>query len=137
MPSNTSVLGIAESTHTLQARRKMSSFHEYFNRVGKDKKTRSKKEGKDPVAQYEEDAEGASDDVSEIWKALVGLRSELEGEGSDDDLDMGDPESAYDADEKDEEEGEEGSGDEGVIFDNESDEEEEEEPDEDHVGRIR
>lgn len=78
----------------------------------------------------EGDAEGASDDESEIWKALVDLRSELEGEGSDDDLDMGDLESTYDADEEDEEEGEEGSGDEGVIFDDESDEEEEEEPDE-------
>ena len=102
-------------------------FHEYFNRVGKDKeKARGKKEGKDPVAHDEDGAEGLSDDESEIWKALVDSRPELEGEGSDDDLDMDDLESAYDADEKDDEGGEEGSEDEGVIFNDESDEEEEE-----------
>lgn len=102
-------------------------FHEYFNRVGKDKeksKTRSKKDDKDPVARDEEDAEGLSDNESEIWKALVDSRPELEDGDSDDDLDMDDLESAYDAEEN--EDGE-GSGDEGVIFNDESDKSDEEE----------
>ena len=101
-------------------------FHEYFNRVGKDKdKARAKKAGKDPVAQDEEDVEG-SDNESEVWQALVDSRPELEDAGSDDDLDMDDLESAYDADEKEDEA--EGS-DEGVIFNDESDPEEDiEEP---------
>lgn len=99
-------------------------FHEYFNRVGKDKeKARTKKEGKDPVAKDREGTED-SDDEAEVWKALVDSRPELEGAGSDDDLDMDDLESAYDAEEKDDEEGEAGSEDEGVIFNDESDEEE-------------
>lgn len=98
-------------------------FHEYFNRVGKDKeKVRVKKEGKEPVARDEEDG---SDEESEIWKALVDSRPELEGAASDDDLDMDDLESAYDADEKDED-GQEGSDNEGVIFNDESDPEDDE-----------
>lgn len=103
-------------------------FHEYFSRVGKDKdKARAKKEAKDPVEQDEEEVEGLSGDESEVWQALVDSRPELEDAGSDDDLDMDDLESAYDADEQ-EDEGE-GSGDEGVIFNDESDPEEEvEEP---------
>lgn len=99
-------------------------FHEYFNRVGKDKeKARVKKEGKGPVARGEEDG---SDDESEIWKALVDSRPELEGADSDDDLDMDDLESAYDADEKDDEDGQDGSDDEGVVFNDESDPEDDE-----------
>ena len=101
-------------------------FHEYFNRVGKDKdKARAKKEAKDPVAQVEEDVEGLSGDESEVWQALVDSRPELEDAGSDDDLDMDDLESAYDASEKEDEGEGEGSDDEGVIFNDESDPEEE------------
>lgn len=112
-------------------------FHEYFNRVGKDKeKARVKKEGKDRVSRGDGGGEDGSDDESEIWKALVDSRPELEGAGdSDDDLDMDDLESAYDADEKDEDEdgqdGQEGSDGEGVIFDDESDPEEDEDMSED------
>ncbi|BCR86138.1 RNA-binding ribosome biosynthesis protein MAK21 [Aspergillus chevalieri] len=104
-------------------------FHEYFNRVGKDKeksKARSKKDDKDPVAKHEEDGD-LSDNEDEIWKALVDSRPELEDGDSDDDLDMDDLESAYDA----EENADEGSGDEGVIFNDESDKSDEEPVDED------
>ncbi|KAJ5713962.1 uncharacterized protein N7483_011143 [Penicillium malachiteum] len=91
-------------------------FHEYFNRVNKDK-TRTKK-AKDTEGD-DEDAEG-SDNEDEIWKALVDSRPELEADDiSDDDLDMDDLESAYDDDEEDVEG--EGSGDDEVIFNDESD----------------
>ncbi|KAJ5939692.1 hypothetical protein N7466_002826 [Penicillium verhagenii] len=98
-------------------------FHEYFNRVNKDK-TRAKK-GKtsdDRDSDDEVDPEGVSDNEDnedEIWKALVDSRPELEDGGeSDDDLDMDDLESAYDDDEDDVDV--EGSDDE-VIFNDESD----------------
>lgn len=105
-------------------------FHEYFNRVGKEKdKARGKKDTRDPVEKDEEHGE-LSDDESEIWKALVDSRPELD-EGSDDDLDMDDLESAYDAEENEDDGQGEGSGDEGVIFNDESDEDMEEPGDED------
>ncbi|THC96349.1 hypothetical protein EYZ11_004164 [Aspergillus tanneri] len=92
-------------------------FHEYFSRVGKDKDKARKKKSRDPVDQDEEDVEGLSDAESEIWKALVDSRPELDTGASDDDLDLDDLESAYDKDEDEE------SHDEGVIFNDESDEE--------------
>lgn len=101
-------------------------FHEYFSRVGKDKeknKARGKKDDKDPVAKDEEDGD-LSENEDQIWKALVDSRPELEEGDSDDDLDMDDLESAYDA----EENADEGSADEGVIFNDESDKSDEEEP---------
>ncbi|KAL4976404.1 CBF/Mak21 family-domain-containing protein [Aspergillus desertorum] len=96
-------------------------FHEYFSRLGKDKeKAQKKKKSKDPVKRDEEgdvDDGDLSDQESEIWKALVDSRPEVEGPGeSDDDLDLDDLESAYD---KSDEEGE----DDEVIFNDESDEE--------------
>ncbi|KAL2006151.1 hypothetical protein VTN00DRAFT_9805 [Thermoascus crustaceus] len=103
-------------------------FHEYFNRVGKDKeksRKEKKKAAKDPV-ERDEEADDLSDNESEIWKALVESQPELEGaDDSDDDLNMDDLESAFDDDE-DEDEGEQG-GDDDVIFNDESDEEEGEE----------
>ncbi|KAB8257705.1 CBF/Mak21 family-domain-containing protein [Aspergillus pseudonomiae] len=90
-------------------------FHEYFNRVDKDK-DKSRKKAKDPVEHAEEDRE-LSDAESEIWKALVDSKPEVEGADSDDDLDLDDLESAYDQDEDEEEQ----SGEEGVIFNDESD----------------
>ncbi|KAL6239869.1 hypothetical protein BDW75DRAFT_197582 [Aspergillus navahoensis] len=96
-------------------------FHEYFSRLGKDKeKAKKKKKSKDPVQRDEEgdvDDDDLSDQESEIWKALVDSRPEVEGPGdSDDDLDLDDLESAYD---KSDEEGD----DDEVIFNDESDEE--------------
>lgn len=104
-------------------------FHEYFNRVNKDKdKVRSKndKGAQDPVARAEEDGEDLSDNESEIWKALVDSRPELEAdEDSDDDLDMDDLESDFDYDEDEQEEGDGASAE--VIFNDESDEPSDEE----------
>ncbi|KAL4993093.1 CBF/Mak21 family-domain-containing protein [Aspergillus recurvatus] len=96
-------------------------FHEYFSRLGKDKeKAQKKKKSKDPVERDEEgdvDDDDLSDQESEIWKALVDSKPEVEGPGgSDDDLDLDDLESAYD---KSDEEGD----DDEVIFNDESDEE--------------
>ncbi|GMF72724.1 unnamed protein product [Aspergillus oryzae] len=91
-------------------------FHEYFNRVEKDK-DKSRKKAKDPVEHAEEDGE-LSDAESEIWKALVDSKPEVEGADSDDDLDLDDLESAYDQSEDEEAEQSE---DEGVIFNDESD----------------
>ncbi|KAL2872024.1 RNA-binding ribosome biosynthesis protein MAK21 [Aspergillus lucknowensis] len=90
-------------------------FHEYFSRLGKDKEKaqKKKKEAKDPVERDEEGDEDLSDAESEIWKALVDSRPELEAAESDDDLDLDDLESAYD-------ESDEGGVDE-VIFNDESD----------------
>ncbi|KAJ5946458.1 hypothetical protein N7454_003297 [Penicillium verhagenii] len=98
-------------------------FHEYFNRVNKDKARAKKgKTSDDRDSDDEVDPEGVSDNEDnedEIWKALVDSRPELEDAGeSDDDLDMDDLESAYDDDE--DEVDVEGSDDE-VIFNDESD----------------
>ncbi|KAF9889231.1 hypothetical protein FE257_007544 [Aspergillus nanangensis] len=95
-------------------------FHEYFSRIGKDK-DKSQKKKKDDVDRDDEDAEDLSDAESEVWKALVDSRPELEGAESDDDLDLDDLESEYD---KDEDEEDAGSGDDEVIFNDESDDEE-------------
>lgn len=95
-------------------------FHEYFNRLSKDKTgKKGQKKAKDPVARDEE-AGDESDNESEIWQALVESRPGLEDDDEDDDLDMDDLESAYD----DGEDADDGS-DEGVIFNDESDEDEE------------
>lgn len=104
-------------------------FHEYFNRVNKDKARGKKGKGTtDPVARDEGDIDGISDNEDEIWKALVDSRPDLEAdEDSDDDLDMDDLESAYDDDEDDLEGEGEGSGDDDVIFNDESDEPSDEE----------
>ncbi|KAL2808766.1 CBF/Mak21 family-domain-containing protein [Aspergillus granulosus] len=92
-------------------------FHEYFSRLGRDKeKAQKKKKTKDPVERDEEGDGDLSDAESEIWKALVDSRPELDGAESDDDLDLDDLESAY---EQSEEEG----GEDEVIFNDESDEE--------------
>ncbi|KAL2819005.1 CBF/Mak21 family-domain-containing protein [Aspergillus cavernicola] len=90
-------------------------FHEYFSRLGKDKEKAKKKKSKGPAEEEEEDAE-LSDAESEVWKALVDSRPELEAAESDDDLNLDDLESAYDQSD------EEGGNDE-VIFNDESDEE--------------
>ncbi|KAJ5370491.1 Ribosome biogenesis protein NOC1 [Penicillium cataractarum] len=98
-------------------------FHEYFNRVNKDK-TKAKK-GKDAEDGADEDAADLSDNESEIWKALVDSRPELEADDDDDDdLDMDDLDSEFDddEDEDEDEEGEEAAGgDDEVIFNDESD----------------
>lgn len=96
-------------------------FHEYFNRVNKDKARAKKgKSAEDPVDRDEEGIDGLSDNESEIWKALVDSRPDLEAdEDSDADLDLDDLDPAYDYDEDEGEDGE--GGDDEVIFNDESD----------------
>ncbi|KAL4766216.1 RNA-binding ribosome biosynthesis protein MAK21 [Aspergillus foveolatus] len=110
-------------------------FHEYFSRLGKDKeKAQKRKKSKDPVERDEEgdvDDDDLSDQESEIWKALVDSRPEVEGPGdSDDDLDLDDLESAYD---KSDDEGD----DDEVIFNDESDEEMEDVEEEDAPAKAK
>ncbi|KAH8425932.1 RNA-binding ribosome biosynthesis protein MAK21 [Aspergillus melleus] len=93
-------------------------FHEYFNRLGKDKEKAARKKKAQDSGKTGDDDDELSDAESEIWKALVDSRPEVEGGDSDDDLDMDDLESAYDKSDD-----EEASGDEGVIFNDESDDE--------------
>ncbi|OJD28055.1 hypothetical protein ACJ73_00538 [Blastomyces percursus] len=102
-------------------------FHEYFNRMDKDnlRKLKSKKK---TGARDKDGAE--SEDESEIWKALVQSRPELEGDDeSDDDIDvddlasaMGDDDEFDDLDTDDMESGDDDEDEEGVIFNDESDE---------------
>ncbi|KAK2800988.1 hypothetical protein FQN51_005551 [Onygenales sp. PD_10] len=104
-------------------------FHDYFNRMDKDK-LRKQKSKKKPSAPGEDGEE--SDAESEIWKALVESRPEIEGaEDSDDDIDVDDLASAMGDDDDDlEMEDLESGDDEGVIFNDESDEEPEQEQEE-------
>ena len=96
-------------------------FHEYFNRVNKDKTKTKKSKASEAAGERDEDDEDASDNESEIWKALVDSRPELEAdEDEDDDLDMDDLDSEFGDEE--ESEGEEAAGsDDEVIFNDESD----------------
>lgn len=103
-------------------------FHEYFNRLGKDKEKARKEKTKKDTDAPDQDGD-LSEPESEIWKALVDSRPELEGGDEDDDLDLDDLDSAYGEEDDDDEEAEAGAdegGDEDVIFNDESDEEMEE-----------
>ncbi|OAX82919.1 hypothetical protein ACJ72_02726 [Emergomyces africanus] len=106
-------------------------FHEYFNRMDKNN-LRKQKSKKNSGARDKDRDE--SDAESEIWKALVNSRPELEGEGeSEDDIDVDDLASAMGGEEDDDdlddldmdemESGDDDVDDEGVIFNDESDEE--------------
>ena len=99
-------------------------FHEYFNRINKDKVRGKRGKGATPfIARDEGDIEGLSDNEDEIWKALVDSRPDLEADGdSDDDLDLDDLQSAYDDEEEDLEGGGVGSEDDQVNFHDESEE---------------
>ncbi|OJD18298.1 hypothetical protein AJ78_01674 [Emergomyces pasteurianus Ep9510] len=106
-------------------------FHEYFNRIDKNNLRKQKSKKKSSVRDKDGDE---SDAESEIWKALVHSRPDLEGEGeSEDDIDVDDLASAmgdeddYDLDDLDMDEMERGddddnADDDGVIFNDESDE---------------
>lgn len=67
-------------------------FHKYFSVIGKGrerakaKKDKKKKKKKKDRESEEDDSEG--EDEEEIWKALVESRLEIEGDESDDDLEM-------------------------------------------------
>ena len=66
-------------------------FHSYFNRANKGKPT--KKKQVQPAASDESEAEDMAED--EIWNALVSSKPEVEGPDDDDDISLGDLESAY------------------------------------------
>lgn len=66
-------------------------FHNYFNKTNKGKV--SKKNAQKKAKDDEESGEESGED--EIWKALVDSNNDIEGPGSDDDLDMDDLEEAY------------------------------------------
>jgi ribosome biogenesis protein MAK21 len=68
-------------------------FHEYFNRLGKDKPSKEKKAAK---GHGEEAIDDSSDNESDIWQALVESKPELGGpDESDIDLDMDDLDSTF------------------------------------------
>ncbi|KAL3480152.1 CBF/Mak21 family-domain-containing protein [Aspergillus californicus] len=106
-------------------------FHGYFSRLGKDKERANKKKSKDP-AERDEDEDDFSEAESEVWKALVDSRPELDAAESDDDLDLDDLESAYEQSGE-----EEGGDDDEVIFNDESDEEMDDVEDEKPVTKAR
>lgn len=96
-------------------------FHSYFNAAGNNKKKKVSEAGKKG-----DEADDASDDEGEeeIWQAIANSRPEVEGPDEDDDLSMGDLESAYDRSDDEESEagidlggGDEGDEDEFADFD--------------------
>ncbi|KAL1955791.1 hypothetical protein VTO42DRAFT_8111 [Malbranchea cinnamomea] len=111
-------------------------FHQYFNRLGKDK-LRTKDKAANKKHKGEDESEDGSEAESEIWKALVESKPEIEGglDSDEDDLDMEDFEEAM---AEDEDEGEEGfedmdvdeemeSGSDGGVIFNDEDEDDEDE----------
>ncbi|QDS74151.1 hypothetical protein FKW77_001412 [Venturia effusa] len=104
-------------------------FHKYFETAGKRKsraeKRREGKKDKDDVDVDDvEGSEGSDDEEKEIWKALVGSRPEIEGDGAefdeDEELDMGEFMNDDDDEELNEIEGLDGEEDDeddgGVVF---------------------
>lgn len=70
-------------------------FHSYFQQAGK---KGTKKQSKKDKKQKDDESDGGEDDEGEdeIWKAIVNSKPEVEGgDDEDDDLSMGDLESAY------------------------------------------
>ncbi|KAF2171924.1 hypothetical protein M409DRAFT_63462 [Zasmidium cellare ATCC 36951] len=76
-------------------------FHNYFNAAGNQKKKAADKKEKKARGEDEDSEEEAE---QEIWQAIAASRPEVEGPESDDDLSMGDLESAYDRSDDDESE---------------------------------
>jgi ribosome biogenesis protein MAK21 len=69
-------------------------FHNYFNAAGNTKKRTSTKESKKKRSgDDEEDSEDECEE--EIWQAIANSKPEVDGDDEDDDLSMGDLESAY------------------------------------------
>lgn len=67
-------------------------FHSYFNQAGNKRRKISEKKSKKVEAE-EDESEG--DGEEEIWKAITASKPEVEGPDDDDDLSIGDLESAY------------------------------------------
>ncbi|KAK4508637.1 hypothetical protein PRZ48_002376 [Zasmidium cellare] len=107
-------------------------FHNYFNAAGNQKKKVADKKDKKSRG---EDQDSEDEGEEEIWQAIAASRPEVEGPDSDDDLSMGDLESAYDRSDDDgseagidlgggdgEDEGEDAFGDLDGLDDNDADE---------------
>lgn len=76
-------------------------FHSYFNQSSNKRRNKDeRKDGRDKKRKGDDDSddEGSDAGEDEIWKAIVKSRPEVEGEDEDDDLSMGDLESAYESD---------------------------------------
>ena len=83
-------------------------FHQYFNSAGNKKRRGMEKKNQKERRRDGSDSGSEDEGEEEIWKAITASRPEVEGGADeDDDLSMGDLESAYD-DSGDEEEGSEG-----------------------------
>jgi ribosome biogenesis protein MAK21 len=67
-------------------------FHSYFNQAGNKRRNILEKKSKKVEAEHDESDE---DGEEEIWKAITASKPEVEGPDEDDDLSMGDLESAY------------------------------------------
>ncbi|KAL8670042.1 MAG: hypothetical protein Q9168_005403 [Polycauliona sp. 1 TL-2023] len=66
-------------------------FHKYFSVIGKSRDKAKAKRDKKKQKNQEDDEEGSGgEDEEEIWKALVESRPEIEGDESDEDLEMED-----------------------------------------------
>ncbi|KAL8851282.1 MAG: hypothetical protein Q9221_003812 [Calogaya cf. arnoldii] len=96
-------------------------FHKYFSVIGKGReKAKAKKDKKKKDREGDEDGSGGEDE-EEIWKALVESRPEIEGDESDDDLEMEDledlDEEMHSATEDDESEEAVADGGDGVRLD--------------------
>ena len=103
-------------------------FHSYFNQSGGKKKRKVTEKGKRRAANEEDDEVSDDDGEEEIWKAITASKPEVEGP-DDDDVSMGDLESAYSESGGESEagidlggDGEDGSGDtvEGVVLNDDS-----------------
>ncbi|KAI6822141.1 CBF-domain-containing protein [Hortaea werneckii] len=77
-------------------------FHAYFSQAGKQKKKDTKKADRAMAA----GEDGDEADEEEIWQAIAQSRPDVEGPDEDDDISLGDLESAYDK--SDDDEGSEG-----------------------------
>ncbi|KAL8766349.1 MAG: hypothetical protein Q9209_006876 [Squamulea sp. 1 TL-2023] len=65
-------------------------FHKYFSAIGKGREKAKAKKEKRKKKGHEDDEGSEGEDEEEIWKALVESRPEIEGDASDDDLEMED-----------------------------------------------
>ncbi len=70
-------------------------FHSYFNLAGTKKRQPSQQTKADRAADDVSDAGTDEEGEEEIWKAITASRPEVEGADDDDDLSLGDLESAY------------------------------------------
>ena len=75
-------------------------FHKYFSQVGYRKQFSERKAARKAKGSPDDEDEGGAGDDDEVWKAIIGSRSELIDDGDEDgNLDLDDPELSDDTDE--------------------------------------